>query len=471
MNDDMKLYWGEIHTHTGYSDGQGTPEEAAAEARAHLDFWACADHICSSAGIESWHTKFMDNWPETQRVISRHNDPGSFVTILAYEYTSIGGDFNIYFPSDEAEGYLPEDVRDFAEFARDNDAILIPHHTGYISGIRGLDWDDFIPDVMPLVEIFSMHGSSECEPGPFPMDLPWMGPRATAGTVREGLNRGHRFGVIGSSDGHGGYPGNYLMGLAAVYAEELTREGLFEAFRSRRCYGVTGDRIVIDFTANGSPMGSEIEPGDCEIEYCVRAMDAIDRVEIVKNGNVFVSDTANESRDDAYRVRLEWGWGRERENTVWDGRLEVERGEILDASPNFGSPGPNRIMSLDHDASEWQTHVNIGLTDEWRHCRNGREATQQIVFTVGGDETTGLNVSTRSHDFSMTLGELCRGSSVVICGDDEFGPKFKFHTARPLGDCESASALVDRAKTGDYYYLRVIQQNGQMAWSSPIFVR
>ncbi|MFP3904643.1 MAG: DUF3604 domain-containing protein, partial [Armatimonadota bacterium] len=293
---------------------------------------------------------------------------------------------------------------------------------------------------------------------------------ATAGTVREGLKRGHRFGVIGSSDGHGGYPGNYLMGLAAVYAKKFTREGLFEAFRSRRCYGVTGDRIVVDFTANGRPMGSEIEPGDCEIEYCVRAMDAIDRVEIIKNGEVFLSDTANGNADDTYRVRLEWGWGREKDSVLWDGRLDVEGGELLDASPNFGSPGPNRIISMDDRACEWETHVNIGLTGDWRHCRNGREATQQIVFTVRGDEATDLNVSTRGYDLSMTLGELSQGSRVIICGDSEFGPKFKYHMARPLGDCETAGALVDRSETGDYYYLRVMQKNGQMAWSSPIFV-
>lgn len=266
MAEDMNLYWGELHTHTGYSDGQGTPQEAAIEAKNHLDFWACADHICSSADIESWHTRFVENWPETQRVIAEHNDPGSFVTILAYEYSSVGGDLNIYFPSSSAEAYLPEDVRDFADFARANNAILIPHHTGYIAGVRGLDWEDFIPDVMPLVEVFSMHGSSECEPGPFPMDLPWMGPRETPGTVREGLDRGHRFGLMASSDGHGGYPGNYLMGLTAVCAPELTREALFEALCNRRCYGVTGDRIELGFRCGGQPMGGEIEPGPVELD-------------------------------------------------------------------------------------------------------------------------------------------------------------------------------------------------------------
>ncbi|GAH39252.1 unnamed protein product, partial [marine sediment metagenome] len=39
-----ELSWGEIHTHTELSDGNGSPEENFEIARSHLDFWAMADH-------------------------------------------------------------------------------------------------------------------------------------------------------------------------------------------------------------------------------------------------------------------------------------------------------------------------------------------------------------------------------------------------------------------------------------------
>ena len=464
------LYWGEVHTHTSYSDGQGTPEEAAREARAHLDFWACADHICSSAGIPEWHEKFMANWDNTRQAIAAHNQPHEFVTLPAYEYTSIGGDFNIYFPGDCVEPYLPDSVADFARYAAASGAILIPHHTGYIAGVRGMDWDDFVPEVMPLVEVFSMHGSSEVEPGPYPMNLHWMAPRESAGTVQEGLDRGCRFGLMASSDGHGGYPGNYLMGLTAVCAPELTREAVFEALRDRRCYGVTGDRIKLDFGINGTAMGGETTGQQREISFSVTGMDAIERVEVVKNGRVLLSRDANGESDDRYVVRLEWGWGNYK-NKLWEGHLQVAGGAIVEASPNFGSPGPNRIESLEANSCTWRTHVDMSQSADWRHCRNGREATQQIVFVIAGDETTRLAVVTRGHKLEATVGQLLGGSVARIVDDSEFGAKFKFHAARRMDECEASGVLLDDDAGGtDYYYLRVVQANGQMAWSSPVWV-
>jgi hypothetical protein len=37
---EYKLFWGEIHTHTNLSDGNGSPEDNFEIARSHLDFWA-----------------------------------------------------------------------------------------------------------------------------------------------------------------------------------------------------------------------------------------------------------------------------------------------------------------------------------------------------------------------------------------------------------------------------------------------
>jgi hypothetical protein len=52
---------------------------------------------------------------------------------------------------------------------------------------------------------------------------------------------------VASTDDHLGYPGAYGEGLAAVYADSLTRESIMEALRARRTYAVNGDRIRLDF--------------------------------------------------------------------------------------------------------------------------------------------------------------------------------------------------------------------------------
>jgi hypothetical protein len=47
-------------------------------------------------------------------------------------------------------------------------------------------------------------------------------------------------------------------GLTAVLATELTRDGILEALRARRCYATTGQRYLMEFTVDGNPMGSEV---------------------------------------------------------------------------------------------------------------------------------------------------------------------------------------------------------------------
>lgn len=73
----------------------------------------------------------------------------------------------------------------------------------------------------------------------------------------------------------------------AVFAEELTRESLWEAFKKRRVYGVTGDRIQLYFSINGHIMGKAFN-SDSPANISVEAIGshAIDRIEIIKNGTV-----------------------------------------------------------------------------------------------------------------------------------------------------------------------------------------
>ena len=111
---------------------------------------------------------------------------------------------------------------------------------------------------MPVAEIFSMHGSSERDGGPFPMDIPWMAIRESGQTVLSALERGCRVGFIASTDEHVGYPGAYRFGLMAAYAADLSREAIWDALRNRRTYAVTGDRIRLDFRIDNHPMGSEL---------------------------------------------------------------------------------------------------------------------------------------------------------------------------------------------------------------------
>jgi len=139
---------------------------------------------------------------------------------------------------------------------------MIPHHLAYPKGQRGVNWNEFDSRCTPVVEIYSWHGNSENDRGPFPMFKGSPGGRETANTVRAALVDGLRFGFVASSDNHSGFPGAYGEGLMGALVEELTRPEILRAICERRTYALTGDRIGLDFTVDGSLMGAMIEAGN-----------------------------------------------------------------------------------------------------------------------------------------------------------------------------------------------------------------
>ncbi|MFB6218649.1 MAG: DUF3604 domain-containing protein, partial [Halobacteriaceae archaeon] len=230
--------------------------------------------------------EFYDWWETVQRAAADHHDPGGFVTFPAYEWNGNRrrwGDHNvIHFeeggPLDD-EWELPDLYDNLHEL--DMPAMALPHHTAYKHGERAKDWDEFDPELSPVMEVYSNHGSSEGVGTPVPMESnPSMGPRATGGGLQDGLDAGCRVGVIASNDS-GGLPGSWDAGVAGVWAEELTREAVWEALEERRTYGSTGDRIELWYELDGEPMGSVVEAEDPTARVEVECARALDRVELV----------------------------------------------------------------------------------------------------------------------------------------------------------------------------------------------
>ena len=146
-------------------------------------------------------------------------------------------------------------------------------------------------DLSPFSELFSYHGSSETDEEHLTLRRNrHMGPAMGPGTYQSALDSGIHIGAIASTDGWSLMPARYGDGLMACLAGELSRDGLWEAFKARRVYGVTGDRIGLDFRLNGHPMGSRVTAaGKRRIAVNVIGSDAIDRIEILKNGRVIAT--------------------------------------------------------------------------------------------------------------------------------------------------------------------------------------
>jgi len=133
----------------------------------------------------------------------------------------------------------------------------------------------------------SVHGSSEAPDGPHPIagGLP-------GNYARDVLARGYRLGFVGSGDAHDGHPGLAHVaqpdggGLAALFAEEATREAVRAALTARRCYATNGARILLEASLAGRPMGSLVPPGGASVRVRVAATAPLARVELVRGSEV-----------------------------------------------------------------------------------------------------------------------------------------------------------------------------------------
>ena len=261
-----RILWGDLQVHSGVSDGTGRPEDLLVYARdvAALDVVAITDH-------DHWGLLFLDEHPELWRrqreLVERFDAPGRFVPILGFEWTNwIHGHRHVLdfaAPAESTLGVLssidPEldHPEELWAALRGQKALTVAHHSA--GGPIATDWTiSPDPELEPVTEIVSVHGSSEAA------DSPSLIYRPVAGNfVRDALGRGYRFGFLGSSDGHDGHPGlGHLAsptgGLAAILAEDTTREAVYEALKARRTYATSGPRIILRTSFAGYRMGEDV---------------------------------------------------------------------------------------------------------------------------------------------------------------------------------------------------------------------
>jgi len=297
------IRWGDLHGHTNYSDGTGLPEDYFVYARdvAGLDVVALTDH-------DDWGLLPMSEhpwmWDENRSLVARFHEPGQFVTLLGFEWTNwIHGHRHVLYFGNEGEVLSSLDERfdtpqELWAALRGQDALTIPHHSAGLP--VPTDWTIAPdPDLEPVVEVTSVHGTSEAE------DAPRRVRGAQRGNfVRDALARGYRYGIIGSGDSHDGHPGlvfytpHYFNGgLVAFLTEELTREGVRVALFERRVYATNGPRIVLRFALGGAPMGQTLAACDSADLYVYALGTAdIERVDVIRSGAVAASLPSREER-------------------------------------------------------------------------------------------------------------------------------------------------------------------------------
>ena len=468
-----RIYWGETHGHTGFAEGQGSPDGYFRFGRdvARLDFLSLSEH-------DIWMDDF--EWMTLQAMVEKYRIPGKFTPILGFEWTSrlrYGGHHNVFFRDTPGRLRVPNQTAPlldelYAGLRTGNDpddVLVVPH--AHQPG----DWTNSDPDLTRLVEIQSGHGTFD-----------WFGNKY--------LENGYRVGFIGASDSHTGHPGytgmtnRQLGGLAAALASENTSDAIFDALRRRATYATTGERIALDVTLNGAGAGAQLDDSPARTIHCrVNGTAPIDAIDVVKNGSVVYTRRYLQTEvaaDAVVQVSFESSTeviGRRqvpRGDRPWTGEISVEGAEIIGFDePWFRNPA-SYSARLEGGTLRFGMHTR-GRGSAFLLRLRGTGADSRVVVDLagtierrgsGGYERTPQRLPASRHEFRLgdLAGNVDRREFKVLEHTDALSVQLL-----PTGaaiDQDFTYTDRDDTRPGDSYYVRVRQVDGAMAWSSPFWV-
>lgn len=497
----MKVFWGDIHNHCNVTYGHGDLEDALAAAREQLDFCAVTPHALwpdipgendpRLNWVIGYHTEAFKRlraggWDKYVRKTREANEPGKFLSFTSYECHSMEHGDHVALCYDYDTPLLEcTSVPDLKEKLRKYKVFVTPHHMGYQTGFRGYEWKAFTDNdpQLPFVEMFSRHGLAEGDMGDYDY-LHDMGPRIWEGSILYGLEQGHKFGLMCSTDQHAGYPGSYGDGRIGVLADSLDREKIWDAMSKRHVCGITGDKIKIDFRINGATMGDVIKAGKREIYLNVEAQNYIDYVDLIKNGRCVARLNgpflAQNPEGDVVRakIKIDFGWNREEEYVHWQGRLKLSEGEIRDVQTCFRGaaftspqPGEHRFKTrVNRILSRSAQHVELDMYSS-KNPNVMTPAQQGVVLDVEMPRKGTITADFNGQQLTYTLDELLQGAKAHFMRG-WLSEAIQFNRAAPESAFAIGTYMEDRdaERDTDYYYVRVRQRDGQWAWASPIWV-
>jgi hypothetical protein len=257
-------YFGNLHSHTSYSDGVGTPAQAFAFARntapTPLDFLAVTEHNHPGAGLDS-----PGHYQLALSEAAAANDDGNFVAIGGQEWGIIatGGHANVF----ESPTLFGWDTNFYDVFVAEGDYTGL--YTAYLANPPAsyppiVEWchpssGDFngfavTNDGKACVHLFSMISGPAFSTSVTESDV-----GSTTGNeilFQNALRTGYRVSPAGDQDNHNATWGASTQTRTVVLAGGLTKSQIMGALALGRNYGSQDHNTEVQFSAEGHAMGS-----------------------------------------------------------------------------------------------------------------------------------------------------------------------------------------------------------------------
>lgn len=282
----MQLFCGQVHSHTRYSDGTGSPKDAMLYARdvGKVDFFSVSDHCFMTA------RDGMENRRARADVL---NENGRFAALFGFEMTWLTDGFwghmnllNTDWYDCSRETALPAF---YDKIAADENAVAMFNHPEY-------RWGDF--------DSFRYHSKAADENLCL---IEIRNPRFDNAYALM-LSRGWHAAPVWNEDNHKPNWTTATKGGGVVLARSLTRENVLDAMRRRRTYSTSDRSTKVLYRVNGEWLGARLDAPDVldvEVLVSTENENGIGDLDLVSEDNIVVAHTqAGALKQFSWRVRL-----------------------------------------------------------------------------------------------------------------------------------------------------------------------
>ncbi len=419
-------YFGQLHSHTQYSDGSGTLDSALSYIRslpdsANVQFVAFTDHSnyfdsknapnVEAALYDTSLVKDSDashSWKTYKDTIAQFNkdNAGDMVAIGGFEMTWSGGPghintFNtpgIVSRNNSTLNNKTDDAGMKAYYAllsqeEGKNSISQFNHPGTTFGnFKDFNyWDPVIDSRMYMVEVGNGEGQIGAG-GYYPSYEQYI----------MALDKGWHLAPTNNQDNHQGKWGNANDARDVILTDNFTEEGIYDAIRALRMYATEDKNLELGYTVNGLMMGSRIEtvPGKLDIEVSVYdpdRTDSIAKVEVVVNSGkvAHVWDDPAEFKSGTLSVTLA------PEYSYYFIRVTQKDGDLAVTSPVWvGESLKLGISNLVCGTATPVTDEELTLTTTLFNSENADATVTSLVYSINGKvigtDTAGYTIAAGS---------------------------------------------------------------------------
>jgi uncharacterized repeat protein (TIGR02543 family) len=405
----FQRYFGQLHSHTQYSDGAGSLDSALAYVKAlpdnaNVDFVAFTDHsnYFDKSGAANPEGALYDMslasaasqnlWNEYKSAVAAFNkeNAGSMVAIAGFEMTWSGGPGHIN--TFNTPGIVSRNNTTLNNKTKDAglqayykllsqtegvDSISQFNHPGTTFG-NFIDfgyWDAVVDTRMYMVEVGNGEGQIGAG-GYYPSYEQYI----------MALDKGWHVAPTNNQDNHKGRWGNANDARDVILTDDFTEDGIYAALRARRMYATEDKNLDLDYTVNGNMMGSIIDvPEKLNFEISFNdpdRTDSIAKVELVVNSGkvAYTWDSAADLAKGSVSVELA------PEYTYYFVRVTEGDGDLAVTAPVWvGESLKLGISKAECGTSTPVTNEELTITTTFFNSEAKPATIKSITYAIGGE--------------------------------------------------------------------------------------